>query len=65
LAQINANRQAFNGFAKVMQDTAITSIKAIDARNVDALLEAGGALDEACETCHTRFWYPKATAPPQ
>lgn len=65
LAQINANRQAFNGFAKVMQDTAITSIKAIDARNVDALLEAGGALDEACETCHTRFWYPKATAPPK
>jgi len=65
LAQINANRQAFNGFAKIMQDTAITSIKAIDARNVDALLEAGGALDEACETCHKVFWYPKADTPPQ
>jgi hypothetical protein len=65
LAQINANRDAFNGFAKAMQDTALLSVKAIDARNVDALLEAGGALDEACEACHKRFWYPNAPAVPQ
>lgn len=65
LAQINANRDAFNGFAKVMQDTAVSSIKAIDERNVDALLEAGGNLDEACEACHKRFWYPNAATPPQ
>ena len=65
LAQINANRDAFNGFAKAMQDTAITSVKAIDERNVDALLEAGGGLDEACEACHKRFWYPNAATPPQ
>ena len=65
LAEINANRAAYNGFAKLMQDTAVTSITAIDARDVDALLQAGGALDEACETCHTRFWYPKAAAPPK
>lgn len=65
LAQINANRDAFNGFAKLMQDTAVSSIKAIDERNVDALLEAGGNLDEACEACHKRFWYPNAASPPQ
>ena len=65
LAEINANRAAFNGFAKVMQDTAVTAIKAIDGRNVDGLLEAGGNLDEACEACHKRFWYPNAPTPPQ
>ena len=65
LAEINANRAAFNGFAKLMQDTAVTALKAIDTRNVDGLLEAGGNLDEACEACHKRFWYPNAPTPPQ
>jgi hypothetical protein len=31
---------------------------------VDAYLNAGGALDEACEGCHKRFWYPNAPTPP-
>ena len=38
---------------------ASASLAAIDKRDANALLEAGGDLDEACENCHKRFWYPE------
>jgi hypothetical protein len=28
------------------------------ARDADALMKAGGVIDEACETCHLTYWYP-------
>ena len=49
---------AFVAHAKVLNATAMQAVKAIDARNVDGLSEAGGAIDEACESCHLQFWYP-------
>ena len=33
-------------------------LNAVDAADVDALLVAGDRLDLACESCHSRFWYP-------
>jgi len=36
----------------------------VDARDLDAFTEAGGAIDEACEQCHKHFWYPDAPTPP-
>ena len=49
---------AFVAHAKVLHATAMQAVKAIDARNVDGLSDAGGAIDEACESCHLQFWYP-------
>lgn len=40
-------------------------IKAIDARNVAALEEAGGLVEHACEGCHSKFWYPGDKHPTQ
>jgi cytochrome c556 len=37
---------------------ALIALKAIDARDVDGLSNAGGDIDEACESCHLVFWYP-------
>jgi hypothetical protein len=61
---IAAERKTWLAYSLALQDTALATIKAIDARDVDAFTEAGGAIDEACETCHKKFWYPEAAAPP-
>ena len=33
------------------------ALKAIEARDVKGLLNAGDVLDQACETCHRKYWY--------
>jgi hypothetical protein len=33
-------------------------LKATDARDASELMNAGAALDEVCEGCHLKFWYP-------
>jgi hypothetical protein len=40
-----------------LQDAAAESLKAIDAKDVTALLNAGETLDAACESCHREYWY--------
>jgi len=40
-----------------LQDAAAESLKAIDAKDVTALLNAGETLDAACESCHRDYWY--------
>jgi hypothetical protein len=61
---IDADRPAFVAFAHALQDAAGSALAAIDKRDANALLEAGGDLDEACESCHKRFWYPGSPTPP-
>ena len=34
------------------------ALKAANAKDPEALLAAGEALDTACENCHLRYWYP-------
>jgi hypothetical protein len=61
-ALINDNRPAWNAHAQVLHNTALQTIRIIDERNVEGLSEIGGAIDEACESCHTQFWYPDQQA---
>lgn len=58
-ALIESNRAAFVSHAHALQATAIQALKAVDARDIDGISEVGGAIDEACESCHTQFWYPE------
>ena len=53
----------FNAFASALREAGIATLKTIDARNASALMESGGAIDEACEACHKKFWYPDGGAP--
>jgi hypothetical protein len=46
-------------FAHAMHDSALPALKAIDAKDPMALSDAGGAIDQACENCHLKFYYPK------
>jgi len=41
-----------------LHDKVIAVIKAIDAKSASGVLDAGGDIDAACESCHQVFWYP-------
>lgn len=49
---------AFAGFARALQMSAVRALDAIDAKDPAALMEAGTAIDGACEACHVAYWYP-------
>jgi len=61
--KIDANREAFVALAQRLQDTGLQTLAAIDAKDPVALFDLGGTIDEACESCHVTFWYPKLTLP--
>lgn len=53
--------KAVDGF----HEAAVLALKAIDSRNVAGLLEAGSRIQQACENCHVKFWYPNAQKAPR
>jgi hypothetical protein len=55
---IAANRPAFIKNAHDLHDAVTQAIVAIDAKDVAALEATGSAMDQACEKCHIKFWYP-------
>ncbi len=63
-AAIEKDRAAFAGFAAALKAAGGAMVAAIDKRDVEAYSTAGGTLDEVCEACHTRYWYPNAPKPP-
>ena len=60
---IAKNRGAFAAYARSLHDVSLELLRAIDARNSAALLEAGGHLEGVCEACHLQYWYPEAKRP--
>ncbi len=62
---IDADRPAFFAHAHELHAAASQILQAVDARDTHALVEAGGKLDEACESCHLKYWYPNAPLPPE
>jgi hypothetical protein len=63
-AEIDKDPAVFTAFSMAMQGAARGLVGAIDTRDVDQYLDAGSALQEACEGCHRRFWYPNSASPP-
>jgi cytochrome c556 len=57
-ALVAKNRALFAKKAQGFVNAAMIALKAVDARNVEGLSDAGGDIDEACESCHLTFWYP-------
>jgi len=56
---IAANRGAWVAHAKVLYEAVTEAIKAVDAKSIDKVSDAGGTIDSACEGCHLQFWYPE------
>lgn len=58
-ALLAKDRPAFVAHAHVLHEAAMEALRAVDARNVDGISDAGGTIDAACEGCHLQFWYPE------
>jgi hypothetical protein len=62
-AVLDANRDVFIGFAKALRDVGEQFLKASEAKDAEAILEAGATMDNVCEGCHLKFWYPGQKIP--
>ena len=62
-AKIDANRAQFIQFSHLLHDVSNDMLKAIDAKNIQGMLDAGEDIDAACESCHMTFWYPNQVIP--
>jgi hypothetical protein len=49
----------FNRRAGRLHDATALAMKAVDARDTNALFRALDSIDKACEGCHLHYWYPK------
>ena len=58
-ALINQDRASFANLAHGLYDSVLPALQAIEAKDKDKLLEAGDAIDRACESCHLKYWYAK------
>ncbi len=58
-SDIGRQRALFVGFAKALQVTAQRTLEAIDQKDTETVMKAGGDIDAACEACHVTFWYPQ------
>lgn len=61
-ALIDKNPEGWTFYVQQFQDSLKPALAAIDAKNTQALFEAGEKIDETCENCHAVFWYPNAVA---
>jgi hypothetical protein len=61
-ALIDKNPEGWDFYVREFQDSLKPALAAIDAKNSEALFEAGDKIDTTCENCHTTFWYPNAVA---
>jgi hypothetical protein len=55
---VNKDRAAWNGFAKKFQAAAQVALKAATEKNADGISDADEGIDNACENCHLKYWYP-------
>jgi Cytochrome C' len=55
---LDRDRAGFVRRARRLQDAAAMALKAIDAKDKDALFHSIENIDKACENCHLQYWYP-------
>jgi cytochrome c556 len=58
---IAADPAGWNKAADGLWEAAAILMKAAEAKDKEKILDAGNTLDEACEGCHLKFWYPNQT----
>ena len=60
---IGKNRDTFLAFSKALRDVGASMLAAADAKNPQGIIDAGDTLDQVCEGCHLKFWYPGQKIP--
>jgi hypothetical protein len=59
---IDKNRDGWNVYVLQLQEAMKPALAAIDAKNAQALFDAGDRIDTTCENCHQVFWFPNTVA---
>jgi hypothetical protein len=57
---IASDRTSWINFAHALHDATMKAFNAIETKNAEDLLNAGTAIDTACENCHLKYWYPES-----
>jgi hypothetical protein len=50
-------------YAQGLHDATMETMKAIEAKNAEQLLNTSDVIDTACENCHKHYWYPEQKPP--
>jgi hypothetical protein len=58
-AKVQADPVLWDAKVQVLQNVGREVLELVKNKDADRLLAAGEDLDEACETCHLTYWYPK------
>lgn len=58
-AYIDANPKDFAEHARAMAEVSDGFLKAAGSKDAKTLGEASAKLDEVCEACHVKYWYPE------
>jgi hypothetical protein len=61
--RVTSTHDGFVQFAHALQDAGQKALTAIDSKDAQGLMDAGGTIDEACEACHVTYWYPNQSRP--
>jgi cytochrome c556 len=49
--------------AKALHDAAMSAYRAAVAKDADKIFEVGETIENACEGCHSQYWYPNEKIP--
>ena len=60
---IRKDRQTYQTFALALRDVGEAFVAAADNRDPKAIVDAGDTMDQVCEGCHLKFWYPGQKIP--
>ena len=63
-ALINKDRGAWHTRATALHEAAMAALKAVEARDAAKVFEVGYEIEEACENCHSKYWYPNEKKAP-
>lgn len=55
---IDANPKVFQAFAQQLSHSMDELLAATKTRDAGKLFDVAGRLDQECEACHVKFWYP-------
>ena len=56
--KIASDPELWRSHTMELQKAAVEALTAARSHNVDALFNVGDEIDEACEQCHLKYWYP-------
>jgi len=57
-AKLDKDPVLWNAKIEALRNVALATLDAVKRKDIDALFQAGGDLDTACEECHLEYWYP-------